>query len=111
MINKPQLQYMKNDNGPRTLMQSRLTEFSITIVLITSIFGILLSCTEKSSKEQYRLIWYKDFPVIGSESSPRTADLNNDGVLDIVMGAGKNETQKSDMGIVAFNGATGELLW
>src|SRR5690606_189704 len=45
------------------------------------------------------------------QSSPRTADLNNDGVLDIVMGAGKNEYQESDMGVLAFDGKTGELLW
>ncbi len=57
------------------------------------------------------MVWYKEYPVIGSESSPRATDLNNDGVLDIVMGAGKNETQKSDMGIVAFDGTSGELLW
>jgi len=102
---------MKINNGLHGSRQSLLTEYSITVVLIILIPGVLLSCSEKSSKDKYRLIWYKDYPVIGSESSPRTADLNNDGVLDIVMGAGKNETQKSDMGIVAFNGATGELLW
>ena len=58
-----------------------------------------------------KIVWLKDFPVIGSQSSPRTADLNKDGTLDIVMGAGKNEFQKSDMGIVAFDGKSGNLLW
>ncbi len=49
--------------------------------------------------------------MIGSQSSPRTADLNKDGTLDIVIGAGKNEFQESDMGILAFDGISGELLW
>jgi len=57
------------------------------------------------------LVWDKDFPVIGSQSSPRAADLNGDGVLDIVMGAGQNEFQFSKQGILALNGKTGELLW
>ncbi|MEJ7681048.1 MAG: hypothetical protein WKG06_24985 [Segetibacter sp.] len=57
------------------------------------------------------MVWTKDLPVIGSQSSPRTADLNNDGILDIVIGAGKNEFQKSDMGILAFDGRSGVLLW
>jgi outer membrane protein assembly factor BamB len=73
---------------------------------------VIFSCSnETHSKERSELVWNKDFPVIGSQSSPRTADLNQDGVLDIVMGAGKNEFQESDMGILAFDGRSGELLW
>lgn len=56
-------------------------------------------------------MWFKDYSIIGSQSSPRTADLNNDDVLDIVMGAGMNEYQKSSQGILAFDGKTGEILW
>ncbi len=73
--------------------------------------GIFFACTETKSKESSKMIWSKDFPVIGSQSSPRTADLNKDGVLDIVIGAGKNEFQQTDMGILAFDGKTGNLLW
>src|SRR5688572_4572789 len=85
-------------------------EFFI-VAAIAIISGILPSCSETSSKKQTKLVWYKDHPVIGSQSSPRTTDLNKDGVLDIVMGAGENEMQKSDMGILAFDGRSGELLW
>src|SRR5258706_4918841 len=73
--------------------------------------GILSSCTLTSSKKRSEVIWNKDLPVIGSQSSPRTTDLNKDGTLDIVIGAGKNEFQKSDMGILAFDGKSGNLLW
>lgn len=79
--------------------------FAVTI-LITS--GILLaSCKQKESA----VIWNSSMPAIGSQSSPRTVDLNRDGVLDIVMGAGKNEYQKSSQGIIAIDGLTGTLLW
>ena len=110
MINNTRHQYMKNDKVPHALRQSA-NPCSVTLALITIISAILSGCSEKSSINQYKLVWYKDHPVIGSQSSPRTADLNGDGVLDIIMGAGKNEMQKSDMGILAFDGASGELLW
>ena len=73
--------------------------------------GILSACNESASRKATQLIWSKDFPAIGSQSSPRTTDLNNDGVEDIVIGAGKNEFQQSDMGILAFDGKSGNVLW
>lgn len=57
------------------------------------------------------MVWDKNFSRIGSQSSPRATDLNDDGVLDIVIGAGQNEYQRSEQGILAFDGKTGELLW
>jgi len=69
--------------------------------------GLMMSCKPKKSE----VVWNNAMPVIGSESSPRTADLNQDGVLDIIMGAGKNENQKSAQGIIALDGRTGQLLW
>ena len=82
--------------------------FYFTVVVISM---IVWGCKQVASKEKSEVIWNKDLYVIGSQSSPRTADLNKDGVLDIVMGAGKNEYQQSDMGVLAFNGRSGELLW
>ncbi len=87
------------------------TRFFLPAVGAIIFFAFLSGCNQTQSKTKAEVIWSKDFPVIGSQSSPRTADLNNDGTLDIVMGAGKNEFQKSDMGIVAFDGKTGNLLW
>ncbi|CAN5362337.1 hypothetical protein BH23BAC1_BH23BAC1_51690 [soil metagenome] len=68
---------------------------------------LFINCSRKKSE----LVWDKNLPVIGSQSSPRAVDLNGDGILDIVMGAGKNEFQHSDQGIIAIDGKTGELLW
>ena len=80
-------------------------------VLIAILSITILSGCSASNKKQSQLIWTKDLPVIGSQSSPRTADLNNDGILDIVIGAGKNEFQHSDIGILAFDGKSGNMLW
>jgi len=85
--------------------------FFSAVVMAILIVEIFSACTQTHSKKQSEVIWNKDLPVIGSQSSPRTADLNKDGTLDIVIGAGKNEFQKSDMGILAFDGRSGELLW
>lgn len=55
--------------------------------------------------------WEMAIPVIGSNASPKATDLNQDGVLDIVVGAGRNEFQASKYGIIAINGASGDTLW
>ena len=65
------------------------------------------SCKQKKAE----LVWNQSYPAIGSQSSPRSADLNQDGVLDFVMGGGKNEYQRSDFGVFAFDGKTGKTLW
>src|SRR3954453_1099619 len=83
------------------------TELFTALIIVAFLFG----CSLTPAKKRSEVVWNKNLPVIGSLSSPRTADLNNDGVLDIVIGAGKNEFQKTDMGILAFNGKSGNLLW
>ncbi len=75
------------------------------------VFGWLCLANAGCKPTESRIVWDKDFPVIGSQSSPRTADLNGDGVLDVVMGAGKNEFQPSVQGVMAIDGKTGEVLW
>ena len=72
---------------------------------------VFLSSCFTNPKKKSEIIWSKNYPVIGSQSSPRTEDINKDGTLDIIMGAGKNEFQQSDMGIIAFDGKTGNIIW
>src|SRR6476620_9526135 len=103
MSNRPQFIFLKI-----SFVKIRFF-FTASIALI--FVGFLSACSLTSEKKRSEVVWNKDLPVIGSLSSPRTADLNNDGVLDIVMGAGKNEFQKTDMGIIAFDGKSGNLLW
>ena len=91
-------------------MQILAVTFLPTILVRTLVFFLVLllwSCGKTKSE----LVWTEDISLIGSQSSPRAADLNGDGVLDIVMGAGKNEYQHSTQGVVAFDGVTGKLLW
>jgi len=89
-------------SSKRRVQSTRSVKISCICLLI--LFG---NC----SKEKSELVWSEDLSLTGSQSSPRAADLNKDGVLDIVMGAGKNEFQHSAQGILAFDGKTGNLLW
>lgn len=57
------------------------------------------------------VIWKTTIPSIGSSSSPRAVDLNNDGVLDIVMGGGGREYTSTDFGVFALDGKDGSMLW
>jgi outer membrane protein assembly factor BamB len=85
---------------------------SMNIIKYPSLLAIVLLVTPSCNfKKKSIVVWSKNYPVIGSESSPRTEDINKDGTLDIIMGAGKNEFQQSDMGIVAFDGKTGNIVW
>lgn len=77
----------------------------LSIILLVT---LSVSCKHKKKSE---LMWEANFPNIGSQSSPRSVDLNGDGILDFVIGAGKNEFQESDQGVLAINGLDGSLIW
>ncbi len=72
------------------------------------LLGLLMACGPSKKTE---LAWSKSLYQIGSQSSPKATDLNGDGILDIVMGAGTEELAPSDQGVVALDGKTGELIW
>lgn len=55
--------------------------------------------------------WSVKYKGIGTFSSPRVADLNADGVDDIVLGAGREEFKACDSAVIALDGATGKMLW
>ena len=57
------------------------------------------------------MAWSESFFQIGTQSSIRTVDLNGDQVLDLVMGAGRDETVATDHGVLAINGVDGKMLW
>lgn len=77
-------------------------------LMAVAISFCLLSCEKKQSE----LVWNQSFFRIGSQSSPRAADLNADGVLDIVIGtAGNGEMSQTDQGVLAIDGQNGELIW
>lgn len=54
--------------------------------------------------------WQANTTNVQSFSSTRCTDLNGDGILDAVIGAGLEE-QLSNRGIIAVNGADGSFLW
>jgi len=56
-------------------------------ILLIVLLAACISCEDKKTE----LSWERNFSLIGSQSSPRATDLNNDGVKDIVIGAGKSE--------------------
>lgn len=55
-------------------------------------------------------IWQTRLDSANCFSSPRFTDLNEDGVLDVVIGAGI-ESVISGNGVVALDGKTGSMLW
>lgn len=68
---------------------------------------VCLACNQQKPGQS----WEKLVRNTGTSSSPHATDLNKDGVLDIVLGAGAKEWEASANGVLAFNGQNGELLW
>ncbi len=89
-------------------MKLKPRRYFIRFLLSAVILFFCAACTRRTKSE---IIWDANLPRIGSESSPRATDLNGDGVLDIILGAGENEEQHSDQGILAIDGKTGKILW
>ena len=54
--------------------------------------------------------WVNNTPIIRSYSSPRTTDLNNDGIRDVVIGGGTEE-YPTPYGVIAIDGNNGYSLW
>lgn len=69
-------------------------------------FSILMSF-QLSAQNQ---VWHTFMDTVTSFSSPRSLDLNGDGILDIVLGGGIDGSPHAN-GIMAFNGLDGSLLW
>ena len=74
-----------------------------------SLLFILISFFSAQVKAQ-SVKWTVELDSAVIFSSPRFTDLNQDGIEDIVIGAG-NEGHRISNGIVAINGKTGEILW
>ncbi|MEM9674297.1 MAG: PQQ-binding-like beta-propeller repeat protein [Bacteroidota bacterium] len=86
----------------------KLFSFRVQLLLLIGLsISQLISPTELWAQSS----WSVHLPSVGTFSSPRTTDLNGDGIKDIILGAGGEELTSSDSAIIALNGASGELLW
>lgn len=71
---------------------------------------LIFACLLLGSASTMAQNWQAFTDSIPTLSSPRSADLNNDGVNDIVIGGGTDGVF-SNNGIMAYNGVDGSLLW
>lgn len=69
------------------------------------VLSLLLGCTAQPDN------WQASLQGVLATSSPRVADLNGDGVQDVVLGGGGDEWAHSDSAVLAFDGRDGHLLW
>jgi hypothetical protein len=76
---------------------------NVSLILI---IAVIFSCTDRKPAS-----WSVYLENVGTYSSLRTVDLNNDGVLDIIIGAGGKEEVHSDSAVIALDGTTGKILW
>ena len=80
-------------------------------LLLLALLGLISCQTTPKPPKTTNTNWTANLPGTVALSSPRMADLNADGVDDVVMGAGSTEWHRSDTAIIALDGRDGELLW
>lgn len=81
------------------------------LVFFTLGIGLALGAWYATRRSDKLNNWSRTFKGLGTNSSPRAVELNGDGILDLVLGTGKEEFQATDVAVLALNGATGEILW
>ena len=84
-------------------------KYVLIIIAAIGLFGIVAFVYFNAAWQHNN--WEVHLPALCSFSSPRAADLNGDGILDIVIGAGRDEFQGSDSAVIAFDGKDGSVLW
>ena len=92
-----------------TTLVIMLFKSTYNIKLIPLIF-LLFTIEPISLIINAQISWSSKIDSVSTLSSPRAADLNDDGVKDLVVGAGTDSTF-SNYGVVALDGNTGQLLW
>lgn len=80
--------------------------------LATFFLAFLLSVGGQQLYAQYNPVklWENHTDSMGCISSPHLVDLDNDNILDIVIGGG-SDGQKRNNTICAYDGETGERMW
>ena len=76
----------------------------------TKYFLFLLVIFSQFALNSQTISWSFFADSISTYSSPHSHDINNDGVLDILIGGGK-EGESSSYGVMAIDGESGGLLW
>ena len=81
--------------------------FNFNVKIITMVF---LSICYFQLNSIAQLNWSASIDSVSVLSSPRSVDLNYDGIKDVVIGSG-TDSAYSNYGVVAINGANGQVLW
>ena len=97
------MQNPDNKNIRKSLVRRRPFVFIFIGLFVLTVGGYYLRPVDNS--------WEVQFRNVGTNSSPRTVDLNGDGILDIVLGAGGEEYDTTDYAVMALDGRNGKLLW
>lgn len=88
------------------MLKGKFVSYLVIAFVVNGIVALVIINAQTETNS-----WQISFKNTGSNSSPRAADLNGDKILDIVMGAGGEEDDSSDYGVIAVNGNDESILW
>ena len=93
-----------------TINKNQLKRVAVTVIISLG-FWTGESWSSPNQEPAENKSWSIQILEVGTNSSPRAADLNRDGILDIVVGAGKKEFEYCNFAVIALDGSNGTLLW
>ncbi len=85
--------------------------FCRSIKALCPVVFLFLCVALNSSGSFAQNSWSVKYKGMGTFSSPRVSDLNGDGILDAIFGAGREEFQACDSAVIAVDGSDGTMLW
>ncbi|MCW9706894.1 PQQ-binding-like beta-propeller repeat protein [Fodinibius salsisoli] len=88
-----------------------MKEKVLRIFFFLTVLAVIGIGQEADAQIQIQEVWTSQYQNLGVYSSPRVADLNQDGTKDIILGAGRQEFEATDSAVVAINGMDGSMLW
>ncbi len=91
-------------------MFSGINSKVILALFLTFVVGILFLVQPKSKNQLMSTLWESQIEQVGV-GSPRLADVNNDQVLDIIIGSGFEWAEKGESAMNAIDGVSGEIIW
>ncbi|MEX2234878.1 MAG: PQQ-binding-like beta-propeller repeat protein [Cyclobacteriaceae bacterium] len=94
----------------RNATRTKIFYYLLTLIVLGFVVAWFFFKVEKKPLIESRS-WTVTYKHLGTLSSPRLADLNDDGTLDVIIGGGNVEFRASDSAIIAIDGSDGRILW
>ena len=87
-----------------------INPFIVLIIFLAMIVSLMLWLNTKPENLMTEMVWEQQIDKLGV-GSPRLADVNRDGTMDIFIGSGFEWSEDGESAMLLINGKTGDVIW